>query len=373
MVVGSGVRTAGAPAATTIARRDASPLHPLAWLAWLASASAAVFLTSNPLYLSLGFLVAGAVYLSVRDTTKGRTLTPFVVIGLALAAASVPFNVLTGSSGPTVLATVPGVTSPTWFGGVTFGGAITAEALVTATSRATGIATLVLAAAAFNAAIDHFRLLRLAPRFLPQLMLSMTIALLVIPQSVADAKRVAEARRLRGRGGGGLASLPALLLPALQGALERSVQRAESLDARGFGSGGGSAGAAAAVAGVAGLGLCAWGAFSHFYSGPSVFAGLAMATGAGTAAVAVVRGGATWGTRLRADVWTRVDGLVAATALLAIATLLALRVSGAGDVTYLAYPEVVAPAFHAAGAFAFLLLLAPMLREVFGAGTEAIE
>ena len=57
-------------------------LHPGAWLAWLMGGCAAVFMTSNPLYLSLGLLAALGVYLSVRETTKGRALTPFVALGL---------------------------------------------------------------------------------------------------------------------------------------------------------------------------------------------------------------------------------------------------------------------------------------------------
>ncbi len=63
-------------------------LHPGAWLAWLTAASVAVFLTSNPLYLSLGLLASCGVYLSVRDSPKGRALGPFVTIGLALALLS---------------------------------------------------------------------------------------------------------------------------------------------------------------------------------------------------------------------------------------------------------------------------------------------
>ncbi|MDP3766420.1 MAG: hypothetical protein Q8S13_00250, partial [Dehalococcoidia bacterium] len=163
-------------------------LHPGAWLAWLAAGSTAVFLTSNPLYLSLGLLSALGGYLSVRDTAKGRALAPFVALGLALAALSIPFNVLTGSSGPTVLVTMPELTFPRWFGGVALGGDVTAEALVSATGRAIGIATLVLLAAGFNAAIDHFRLLRMAPRSLSQLALTMTIAAMVVPQALAHAR-----------------------------------------------------------------------------------------------------------------------------------------------------------------------------------------
>lgn len=344
-------------------------LHPGAWLAWLAGASVAVFLTSNPLYLSLGFIASLGVYLSVRGSPKGRALGPFVKLGLALAALSVPFNVLTGSSGSTVLATLPELSFPRSFGGVTFGGEVTAEALVTATGRALGIATLVVLAAAFNAAVDHFRLVRLAPRALSQLMLTLTIALLVVPQAMAQARAVVEARRLRGRSARGLWALPGLLLPVLRGALERSVQRAESLDARGFGAGVRTGGWPASAVGVGGLGLCAWGAFAHFYYGPGLLPAAAIAAGLAFVVVALVRVGGLKRHRLRADPWTYPDALVLGTAALSLALVFALRISGTGDADYLAYPELTGPAFHPAGALAFVLLLAPALFS--GAPSEA--
>ncbi len=367
MVAGSKVRPGGALHAASLGGATAAgALHPGAWLAWLMSASVAVFLTSNPLYLSLGLLASCGVYLSVRDSPKGRALAAFVKLGLALAALSVPFNVLTGSSGPTVLATVPEVSFPRWFGGVTLGGAITGEALLSATGRAVGIATLVVLAAAFNAAIDHFRLLRLAPRGLSQMMLTMTIAILVVPQALGHARAVAEAQRLRGRRGRGLRALPGLLLPTLHGALERSVQRAESLDARGFGAGGRSGGWLTAAMGVGGLGLCAWGAFAHFYYGPGLLPAAAMVAGLALVVATLFQGRGPERDHLRADRWTRRDGVVTGAAALAVALLLALRLAGAGDADYVAYPALTAPAFHPAGAVAFVLLLVPALPNFLG-------
>jgi energy-coupling factor transport system permease protein len=372
VVAGSEVRQgAVAQAASLGGQSAAGALHPAAWLAWLTGATVAIFLTSNPLYLSLGFLAACGVYLSVRDSPKGRALGTFVKIGLVLAALSVPFNVLTGSSGPTVLTTVPEVSFPRSFGGVTLGGAITGEALVTAGGRAVGIATLVVLAAAFNSAVDHFRLVRLAPRSLSQVMLTMTIAILVVPQAVAHARTVAEAQRLRGRRGRGLRALPGLLLPTLHGALERSVQRAESLDARGFGGGGRRGGRLTSVVGVAGLGLCAWGAFDHFYYGASLIATVAMVAGVGLVVATLLQGGGPAPNRLRADRWTRRDVAVAGAAMLGVVLIAVLRFTGAGDADYLAYPEVIAPAFHPFGAVAFLLLLVPvLLHPSVGASSE---
>jgi len=334
-------------------------LHPGAWLAWLVAACAAAFLTSNPLYLSIGFLASCAVYASVWDAPKRRALGPFVALGLALALLSVPFNVLTGSSGPTVLATLPHLAFPRWFGGVTFGGEITAEALVTAGERALGIATLVLAAAAFNAAVDHARLLRLAPRSLSQVMTVFIVAVLAVPQGARHARAVAEARRLRGRGTGGWRAAPALVLPVLQGALERSVQRAESLDARGFGAGTASGGTIAVLGGVVGLGLCCWGAFAHFYYGSGVAPSVAIVAGVVVVVFALVRSGGAKRQRLVRDPWRARDWCVMASAVAGVLLLLGMRIAGAGDADYLAYPGVVAPAFHPLGAIALLLLLTP--------------
>lgn len=373
MVAGSEARQGAVAQATLLGGQAVTgTLHPAAWLAWLTGATVAIFLTSNPLYLSLGFLAACGVYLSVRDSPKGRALSTFVKIGLALAALSVPFNVLTGSSGPTVLATVPEVSFPRSFGGVTLGGAITAEALVTAGGRAVGIATLVVLAAAFNSAIDHFRLVRLAPRALSQVMLTMTIAVLVIPQAVAHAEAVAEAQRLRGRQARGIRALPGLLLPTLHGALERSVQRAESLDARGFGGGGRRGGWLATIVGVAGLGLCTWGAFDHFYYGAGPVAIAAMLAGAGMVVATLFRGRGLASNRLRADRWMRRDVAVVVAATFGVVLIAALRFTGAGDANYLAYPEVTAPAFHPIGAVAFLLMIVPtLLHPAVGAQPEA--
>lgn len=346
-------------------------LHPGAWLAWLGGACAVAFLTSNPLYLSLALLTTASVYLLASESVKGRMLSPFVQLGLVIALLYVPFNTLTGSTGTTVLATLPAVRFPDWFGGVVFGGDVTAEALVAALGRALTIATLVLAAGAFNASVDHFRLLRLAPRGLSQIALVLSIGLLSVPQAASHARAVAEAQRLRGYPARGWRAVPGVLLPTLHGALERSVQRAESLEARGFGAGEGSGGVAATLAGVGGLGVLAWGAFAHFYYGPGVAPTLAMAAGTGLVALAIGASGGRQHERLRHGRWSIVDIVVVASAATSIVLLLWLRLTGAGDADYLAYPVVTAPAFHAVGAVAALLLLTPAVVLLSGDREEA--
>jgi len=65
--------------------------------------------------------------------------------------------------------------------------------------------------------------------------LSLAIALAFLPELVASAQALKAARRLRGRPTNGIAGLRGTFVPILEGALERSITLAASMDARGFG------------------------------------------------------------------------------------------------------------------------------------------
>jgi energy-coupling factor transport system permease protein len=348
--------------------QDATGPRTSAWLAWLAAASIAVFLTSNPLYLATACLVGLTVYASIPGNARQRVYGLIIKVGLFFALLSIPFNLLTGSAGPTVLFELPRLTFPGWLGGVTLGGAGTAESLLYATDRALRLIALLLFAAAFNVGVDHYRLLRLMPSALKQMGVVITVSVLLIPQAIGQTRAVMEAQRLRGRAVGGLRSLAGLTVPVLAGALERSLQRAESLDARGFGSLDPSAKGRnrwAVLLSVGGLGLAAGGAFAYFYyGGTTLAAGAAMASGFVLAAFAVRAQGEGAGTsRYSHEPWTGRDGLIVGCALLSTALLILLRLLDTGDATYIPYPSVTTPAFHPLGALAFLLLLAPMLAS----------
>ena len=73
------------------------------------------------------------------------------------------------------------------------------------------------------------------PAALYEVGLTVVVALTLAPQAVADVQRVRAARRLRGRPTHGVAAIRSTGLPVLEDALERSVQLAASMDARGYG------------------------------------------------------------------------------------------------------------------------------------------
>ena len=128
------------------------------------------------------------------------------------------------------------------------------------------------------------------------------------------------------------------------------------------------------LAGVGGLGLVAWGTFDHFYHGPGLTSAAALAAGLALVVAALLQSTGRKTERLRADRWTRRDSVVLGAAALSLVLVGALRFTGAGEADYLAYPEVAAPAFHPAGALAFVALLVPALVNALdGAQMESIE
>jgi energy-coupling factor transport system permease protein len=197
-------------------------------------------------------------------------------------------------------------------------------------------------------------------------MLVMTIAVVVVPQAVEQGRRVAEARRLRGRDERGLRALPPILLPVLAGALERSVQRAESLESRGFGASASRGDWRSTWLGLAGVGLCAWGAFAQYYYG-GVVPLIEIAAGVCMVGLASLRPGGEPVEKLRGDPIHARDVTLLAISASVLALVIFMRLAGAGGVGYLAYPEVAVPDFSIPGALAFMLLLAPALLAGQGA------
>lgn len=342
------------------ARPLAPAAHPAAWAGWLAAGMTMVFLTSNPLYLATVALVAFVVYGTTRRTDR-RSLDLLLPISLLFTVSMLPLNLLTGSTGATPLFDLPEVTLPGWLASVTFGGTITAESLAYAASRAVGIMAIVVMACAFNGAIDHFRLLKLVPPGLAQLGIIVTVALLLIPETVARAAALREARVLRGHRGG-LRSYTALLIPLLAESLERSVQRAESLDARGFGRLAAGPSATASVVTVACVAIAASTAFASYYTAHHGLMMTIAVAASGAALLAVWRqGSGNAAVRMRRLPLSARDGGVLVAALFGAALFVILRATEGGGVTYLPFPEVAVPTFGPAGAAAALMLLTPAL------------
>lgn len=341
-------------------------LHPGVWALWLTSAMLAVLLTSNPLYHATIALCALVLYAGVRPR-RGGALDALLVLGLLFSLLSVALNLVTGSSGATDLFSAPAVTLPGALGSVTLGGPVTAESLMYAVDEALAVAAIISVVCAFNAGVDHFQLLRLTPPGLAQLGVVVSVGLLLVPETLARMASLREARLTRGMASG-WATSPTMLLPLLSDALDRAVQRAESLDARGFGALATPGRANETALSLVGLVLATTGAFSWYYAPDArlLSASALLAGGAivlGTAWHQASRGTAR---RLFVPKLRRPDVLVAAAAGCCAVTFIALRLAGTGDVAYLPFPVLHAPSYSLAVGAASLLLLAPLVAG----GTE---
>jgi len=353
-------------ASATDAGEATARLQAEAWLAWLIAASLAVFLTDNPLYLATTCLIGLVVYASLPGGRRRRAYGLVVKIGLFFALLSIPFNVLTGSSGATSLMELPRLAFPGWLGGVTLGGNVTAEALLYAASRALRLVALLLFATAFNVGVDHYRLLRLVPAALRQLGVVITVSVLLLPQAFVQARAVSEAQRLRGRRVRGIRNAGAFVVPVLAGALERSIQRAESLDARGFGGrldAEENDGVRVRLLTLVSIALAACGAVTYFYYRQSPMPALLVIAAGIVVALFILRarGKKAAVKRYSEEPLERSSALVIACSAASVALLLAMRLFQIGGISYFPYPAATVPAFHPLALMAVLLLLAPAL------------
>jgi len=237
--------------------------HALAWVTWLAAAALPALLTRNPYYLFLVILAASVVYLAQESRSPlARGWSAFVKLGLILCAFSVPANALFVHYGDIVLFSLPR-------GWPVVGGPITLEAALFGLGNGLSLLALLLIFAVFNVAVPPAALLRLVPNFLHQAGITVAIAITFVPQMIMSAQEIREAQQVRGHRFRGLRDLLPLLVPLLAGSLERAIQLAESMEARGFGNGrtGSTSGSmlAARAASVAGLAGLAIGAFVYAY------------------------------------------------------------------------------------------------------------
>ena len=212
-------------------------LHPAAWWIWGVLVGAAAVRITNPL---LSVLLIVSIWVVVvarrRDVPWAHTYARFLRLGVAVIVIRLALQALFTPDVPGhVLFELPEADLPGWAAGVAVGGDVTAEGLLQALYEGLRLVGLLAALGAANSLADPYRLLRAVPTALYEAGVAVTVALSLVPQSGVAVTQVRDARRLRGRPTRGLAAVRGVAVPVLEGALERSVGMAASMDARGFG------------------------------------------------------------------------------------------------------------------------------------------
>ncbi len=326
-------------------------LHPLSWLAWLSVAVGTTTLTRNPLYLLLLLLALALVAEVERPAGRARPLDPIFFAAVTVTLGGL-FNALTVHYGERVLLRLPA----SW---PLLGGPITLEGLAYGMTNGLVLGALVAAFAAFGAALPVGALLRLVPRAFYPLAVVVAIAVTYVPLTIRHARQVRTAQQLRGHQVRGWRDGLPLLLPLLIGGLERALQLAEALAARGFAADRPSAqlrllligGLACGFAGM--LLRIAWG--QDLPGSALLLLGAGMALGALRSI-----GRRTLRSFYHVYGWGGADALALAGAGLTLTALL-LPWPDRQSLSYDPYPTIYAPAFEPLMAAALLGLLAPLL------------
>lgn len=304
--------------ATATGHRSRHPLHPGAWWVWAAGLAVGASRTTDPLLLALVVCVATVVVTARRsDAPWARSFGFFLRLGAVIIVIRVGAQVIFGAGfGRTTLLALPAVSFPSWLGGLSVGGPVTAESLALAAVDGLRFATIIICIGAATTLASPSRLLKSVPAALYEFGTSVVIATTFTPMLVEDVGRVRTARRLRGAPHTGPLAIARSIMPVLEGALERSVTLAAAMDSRGYGRRGErdvrlrrSASAALLI----GLTSAIIGCFALLSANvPALLAAPLLVAGTGCAIVAVVMAArGTVRTRYRPDVWTSRAWLVA--------------------------------------------------------------
>ncbi len=337
-------------------------VHTWSWVAWLVAAAVPAFTLRNPLYLVLVLGTAWLVYTALGRTSPiGSSWGAFARIGLFFLVLAVPFNALSNHAGQIVLFRLPAA----W---PVVGGPVTLEAAIVGAVNGLGLFTILMVFAAFNAVVDHYQLLRATPPFLFQAGVVLSIAITFVPQMVIGAGEIRQAQRIRGHRFRGLRDLVPLVLPLLANALERAIQLAEMMEARGFG------GVARPVshrrtlltqlAMLAGLLSLLAGLFLPAYlSGSRLWGWGLAAVGMGILLGAFrVQGKQVQRTRYRRLPWHGWDTAVVLASSAVVAVLLAARLLAPASLAYSPFPPYsLWPPFNPPVGMALVLLAMPAL------------
>jgi energy-coupling factor transport system permease protein len=324
-----------------------------AWLIWLAAALAMAMLATNPLYLVIVLLCTALV----RATFGTGSELPVWRFGLTVVVFSTVYNALLTHFGDTVLFLLPRALP-------LIGGPITLEAAAFGASRGLALWTLFAVFAVLNDVLSPYELVRLTPRFLREAGLVISITLAFVPQTIKSFSQVREAQAIRGHQLRGVRDLTALIVPLLADSLEKAVQLAEAMEARGYGQKSQLPhlrSQSLMIGGLVGV-LMGWLVEAYWRNGVGwVTVGASvMALALGVRALVA---GTPRTTRYKPQAWSVRDGGLVVLSLVPLCAIAFVALSDPQTLTFYPYPRVTLPLFDARLGVCLVMLGAPMFMR----------
>src|SRR6202171_4088077 len=195
--------------------------------AWSGACLFIVLFTTNPAYKVL--VLAAAIATLAAGARLPRMRGLFKAIAL-IGAFATALNFVSAHLGRTILFTLPPQIPA-------LGGPYTLEAVGAGLSGGTPVAAAIVAAAPFSLMLASYDVMDALPRALSRTGAAIAASLNLVPSVASSFVQVSEAQRLRGWKPRGPRSWSEIVVPVVLTSVEGSIQLAESMEARGFGSG----------------------------------------------------------------------------------------------------------------------------------------
>jgi energy-coupling factor transport system permease protein len=202
-------------------------LNARAVAAWSAACLFIVLFTTNPAYKAMVLVAAIAALAAGAGLNRMRGLLTGVVL---IGAFATLLNFVSAHLGTTVLFKLPDAIPG-------IGGPYTLEALAAGLSGGLTVAAAIVAAAPFSLMLASHEVMDALPAALSRTGAAIAASLNLVPSVAASFVQISEAQRLRGWRPRGPRSWAEVVVPVVLTSVEGSIQLAESMEARGFGSG----------------------------------------------------------------------------------------------------------------------------------------
>jgi energy-coupling factor transport system permease protein len=198
-----------------------------AWLIWLAAMLFVALSTRNPFYQALLVMWVVTTWQSPKNSATLFGLKNIAQLGAFAIFFGTVFNALTVHVGQTALWTIPGDVP-------ILSGSVTLEAAAFGASSGFTIILLILIFTRFSLAIDYASILRLMPSALFEMGLMISISFTLIPNMRRAWRDIRHSQALRGHRIQGIRDLAPLVVPLVVNGLERALNLAEAMEARGY-------------------------------------------------------------------------------------------------------------------------------------------
>lgn len=216
--------------------------HPAMWWLWAVIVATMVVTTEQDPFARLAVPIVICVTLAfilIRarlDTNRRRIIRLALLASAFFLAFRLVIAIVIGVPMPgTALFNLPQIELPKFLVGITVGGPVTVERILSVIIETITFATIIMIFASAGALTTPLRVLRAVPARFYGFGLAMAMATSIAPRTALSVARVRLAQELRGNSENSFQQMRRVAIPVLEESLERSIELAQSLESRGYG------------------------------------------------------------------------------------------------------------------------------------------